>query len=163
MRHLWHRIYHFFDKAEDKVRGRLSRTPIIYAFIGGVGIVLFWRGVWLTADILIPMSLRPGSSWYPHDPVQIWDGPITIIVSAVLLLMTGLFVSNFIGNEILISGLRGEKKVTEKTEEELETEEAELRRVKIEEEKELVSLYEIRQELRRLSHEVKKLRQEQKK
>lgn len=36
--------------------------------------------------------------------------------------MTGLFVSNFIGNEILISGLRGEKKLSEKTKEEIETE-----------------------------------------
>ena len=40
------KILHFFDKLEDQIRGRLSKYPIVYAFIGGVGIVLFWRGVW---------------------------------------------------------------------------------------------------------------------
>ena len=36
--------------------------------------------------------------------------------------MSGSFVSTFIGNEIIISGLRGEKKLTEKTESEVRTE-----------------------------------------
>ena len=43
-------IIKFFDKIEDKIRGKLSHYPIFYAFIGGVGIVIFWRGVWHTAD-----------------------------------------------------------------------------------------------------------------
>jgi hypothetical protein len=34
-----------------------------------------------------------------------------------------VFVSNFIGNEIIISGLKGEKKIAEKTEKEVRTEE----------------------------------------
>jgi hypothetical protein len=51
-----------------------------------------------------------------------WDGPFSLLLGAVLLLITGLFVSNFIGNEIIISGLRGEKKLTEKTEAEVRTE-----------------------------------------
>ncbi|PIU99529.1 MAG: hypothetical protein COS58_01900 [Candidatus Tagabacteria bacterium CG03_land_8_20_14_0_80_41_22] len=27
-----------------------NRRPIIYAFVGGTAIVLFWRGVWMVAD-----------------------------------------------------------------------------------------------------------------
>jgi hypothetical protein len=51
-----------------------------------------------------------------------WDGPLSILIGGVLLLATGLFVSNFIGNEVIISGLRGEKRLSEKTEVEVKTE-----------------------------------------
>lgn len=93
---------HFFDKLEDKVRSRLSRSPILYALIGGVGIVLFWRGVWDTADYF-----------------TVLNGPISIVISITLLLMSGLFVSFFIGDHVIISGIKQEKKVVDQTEEEL--------------------------------------------
>jgi len=98
------KIINFFDKLEDKVRSKLSHYPIIYALIGGVGIVLFWRGVWYVAD---DMSL---GSW------------ASIIISIILLLMTGLFVSFFIGHYIIFSGLKQEKKIEEKEEDEIRTE-----------------------------------------
>ena len=98
---------------EDRIRGALSRHPIVYTFIGGVGIVLFWRGVWLTADLFPFMT-----------------GPVSIIISVALLLLTGLFVSFFIGDEIIIEGLRQEKKITEKTESEIKAEEATLRQIR---------------------------------
>ena len=47
---LTRKIVRFFDKLEDKIRGRLSHHPIFYALVGGIGVVLFWRGVWHTAD-----------------------------------------------------------------------------------------------------------------
>ncbi len=103
-------IIKFFDKLEDKVRKRLSQTPIFYAVFGGVGIILFWRGVWLTADLL-------------NEKLGAFDGPASILVGAIVLLMTGLFVSVFIGDQIILSGIRGEKKVSDKTEKEVETEE----------------------------------------
>lgn len=99
------KVVKFFDKIEDKVRSFLSRHPIIYAFIGGIGIVLFWRGVWHTAD-LFPFL----------------NGPISIIISIVILLITGLFVSFFIGHSIILSGLKQEKKIEEKEISEIETE-----------------------------------------
>lgn len=34
--------------------------------------------------------------------------------------MTGVFISSFIGNEIIISGIKGEKKMVEKTELEIQ-------------------------------------------
>lgn len=38
------RIYTHLDKLEDKVRGILSHSPLVYALIGGTAIVLFWGG-----------------------------------------------------------------------------------------------------------------------
>lgn len=99
------RILHFFDKTEDNVRNTLSRYPIVYAFIGGTAIVLFWRGVWDVVD-MIPF-LR---------------GLVSISISAVVLLLTGLFVSFFIGDTIIISGLKKEKRLDEKVASEIRTE-----------------------------------------
>jgi len=99
---MFKKVIHFFDKLEDKVRARLSRSPILYTFIGGIGIVLFWRGVWHTADLF-----------------PVLTGPVSIIISVILLLITGLFVSFFVGDVIIISGLKKEKKLIEKTESEV--------------------------------------------
>ncbi len=89
-------IYKFFDKLEDGVRAWLSRHQILYAIIGGICIVLFWRGVWLLAD---SVSL---------------SGSASFILSIVILLVTGLFVSSFVGDVIILSGLKKESKITEK-------------------------------------------------
>lgn len=102
------KIVIFFDKLEDKIRGKLSHYPILYAIIGGIGVVLFWRGVWHTADYI---NISSGAS---------------LIGGAVILLMTGVFVSEFIGSKLIISGLAGEEKLAEKEEEEIKTEETQL-------------------------------------
>lgn len=118
-------ILKFFDKLEDHVRGFLSHYPIWYAIIGGIGIVLFWRGVWLTADYLVATA---ADGWmlqgFALRPIELlwWDGPLSLLMGIAILLMTGVFVSNFIGNEIIITGLRGDKKISEKTEQELRLE-----------------------------------------
>ena len=111
------KIYRWADKFEDRVRGRLSHYPLIYAFIGGAGIIIFWRGIWHSVDYLV-------ASFTAADPVVItgfpwWDGPVSAVFGTLLLLATGLWVSSFIGNEILISGVNGEKRVAEKTEQEI--------------------------------------------
>ncbi len=103
-----HRIVKFFDKLEDKVRGALSHFPILYAFVGGVGVVLFWKGVWETAEIF-PSLYGLGS----------------VAVSVIILLVTGLFVFYFIGDNIIITGLRSQKKIVDKTEKEIHAEENE--------------------------------------
>ncbi len=104
----------FFDKFEDYIRGHLSRHPILYTLIGSVAIVLFWRGVWHTADILEAKGGWLG--WLFYEPTN-------MVIVLVILLATGLFVSYFIGDTILISGIKGEKKITEKTEKEVKEEE----------------------------------------
>ncbi len=106
------KIIKFFDKFEDRVRAFLSHKPIFYAFFGGVGMVLFWKGVWETAE------------FFP-----ILDGVGSIIVSVLILLTTGLFVSAFIGDSILVAGLKSQKKIAEKTEEDLAHEETDIVRI----------------------------------
>lgn len=95
----------FFDKLEDRVRISLSHYPIPYAFIGGVGVILFWRGIWETADLF---------PWF--------TAPLSIIVGFIILLLTGLLVSFFIGDSIILSGFKREKKLAEKTESEVRSE-----------------------------------------
>ena len=116
-----HKIVNFFDKFEDKIRARLSRFPILYTIIGGVAIVLFWRGVWHTADLLQAQGGFLG--WLFYEPTN-------LIIVVLILLGTGLFVSYFIGDTILISGLRKEKKLHEKTEKDIKEEEATLNDIK---------------------------------
>jgi uncharacterized membrane protein len=107
-------VVNFFDRLEDSVRSRLSHRSIIYALIGGTMVIVFWRGVWHTADILMAKGGFWG--WFFYEPV-------TLIWTSVVLLLTGLFVSSFIGERIVISGLKKEKKVTDRTEEEVQKEE----------------------------------------
>ncbi len=124
-------LMQFFDKLEDRVRGRLSRSPMIYAFIGGIGIVLFWRGVWHTAD-MIPF---------------IQNGPVSIAVGTIILLITGIFVSAFVGNRLILTGLKGEKKLAEKTEEVFETEEMKIQSIQN-------SMKKVENEMKEIEHEI---------
>lgn len=99
------KVVHFFDKLEDRIRAKLSHHPIVYTFIGGISIVLFWRGVWMTADMFPFLT-----------------GPVSIVISVCILLLTGLFVSFFVGDSILLTGLKREKKFIERTEMEIKGE-----------------------------------------
>jgi low affinity Fe/Cu permease len=111
-RNLFQRVEHYFDKLEDSIRGYLSKRPILYTFIGGTAVVLFWRGIWHTADLFPFLT-----------------GPMSIIISVVILLATGLFVSYFVGDMIIISGLKKDKKMSDKKEEEFRKEEMVMERI----------------------------------
>lgn len=111
-------IVNFFDRLEDKVRASLSHRSVIYAFIGGATHVIFWRGVWHTSDDLEKL----GGFWQ-----WFFSGPISLAWAMIILLVTGLFVSTFIGERIIISGLKREKKMTEKTAKEVESEDNKIR------------------------------------
>ncbi len=110
------KLVNILDKIEDKVRGMLSRHPLIYALLGAVGIVMLWRGIWHTVDAIPLIGDGP------------LNGPISIVIGLIILLITGIFVSHFVGNRIILTGLRGEKKFTDKTIEEIEDEEKEIER-----------------------------------
>jgi hypothetical protein len=125
------RIFKAFDKAEDYVRGHLSKHPLFYAFLGGVFVVLFWRGVWETADILATRNYF--LHWFLYGPNQ-------IVFSTIVLMLMGLMVSVFVGEKIIISGLRHEKKVEDRTEEIIE--------------EEVITLKHIRDEVRALKAEI---------
>ena len=119
-------ILSFFDKLEDKTRSKLSHFPILYAFLGGIGVVLFWRGVWHTTDFITAYVLGEAALTL----FNLIDGPLSFLVGTIILLITGVYVSAFIGNRLIITGLSGEKKLAEKTEEEINTEEDHIRDIK---------------------------------
>lgn len=101
-------IINYFDRIEDKIRHRLSRHPVLYAFVGGVGVVLFWKGIWDIADLVkIP------AGW-------------SLAISLVLLILSGTFVSFFIGEQIIMSGITQEKRIEQKTEAEIIEEDVKL-------------------------------------
>ncbi|MFA6258065.1 MAG: hypothetical protein WC671_03635 [Candidatus Paceibacterota bacterium] len=102
------RFLDFCEKTENRIRAMLSRYPIIYALIGSLGVVLFWRGIWHTAD---DMDMSSSAS---------------LLAGILILLVTGLLVYEFIGNRLIISGLIGEEKIVKKEEGEIKKEEKEI-------------------------------------
>lgn len=90
-------IFKFFDVLEDRIRFTLSKRPILYGFISGIGIVFFFRGVWLLADEFSFMT-----------------GLVTLVASIIILLLSGAFVEHFVSDKIISSGIRQEKKLIEK-------------------------------------------------
>jgi len=108
---------------EERIRAYLSHRPKFYALIAGIGIVLFWRGVWHSVDT-IHLFIDHHYAASSIDTAQViwWDGPLSFVVGIIILYFTGSFVSSFIGNELILSGLRGEKKLNQKTETEISTE-----------------------------------------
>ncbi len=120
------KIVKFFDRLEDNIRFTLSRHPFVYTFIGGIAIVLFWRGVWNTADLF---------PWF--------SGPLSLLVSTIVLLMIGLFVPFFIGEQEILKGLKKEKKLIEKTNEEIDADEKTLQEIHKEVEALVLKLEEI--------------------
>ena len=114
------RLIRFFDKLEDRTRSKLSRVPIVYGVIGGTAIVMFWRGVWHLAD----MFEQSGGLW-----AILFGAPVSTMISTLIHLLAGLFVSFFIGDRIILSGLMHEKKIEEKTENEVRAEGALLKEI----------------------------------
>ena len=127
------KIIHIFDRLEDVVRGHLSQFPLVYALIGGVGVVLFWRGVWHTADEIPVLH----NSW------------VSLAVGTAILLITGIFVSAFVGSRLIMTGLRGEKKMSEKTREEIEAEESEIHQLE-------KTMHKVEDELSEIKKEIEK-------
>lgn len=113
MRKILNKIHKVLDGIEDKARIKLVHHPIVYAFIGSVGIVSIWRGIWHISD-----------DW----GISSWG---SLIFGLIITVLTGLFVSFFIGENIIISGLNKEKRIDEKTEEEIHKEREEIRKERI--------------------------------
>ena len=109
----------FFDRLEDKVRIKISRYPIFFALVGGFAIVEFWRGVWQLTDYLFLN--------YLNLPIEgFWSNLISVIVGTFILLVTGLYVSLFISDSVIISGIKRERKEFEKVKAKVEGEEKQI-------------------------------------
>jgi len=141
------KIFAFFDRFEDKARAWLSHRPLLYAFVGGTGVVLFWRGIWHTTDTVMEyyFTFLPANQTVDSSPFFWLDGPLSIVVGLAMLMVSGIFISSFIGNEIIISGINGEKKLVEKTKAEMISEGE--------------SINSIKKELRAISRRLKKIEQ----
>src|SRR3989344_3632325 len=96
------KLLKFFDKLEDRIRMRLTHAPVLYALVGAIGIILMWKGVEETAGFF-PILYGPGS----------------FILGTAIALMTGLLVSFFIGDNIILSGYKHDKKLADKNEKEI--------------------------------------------
>ena len=113
MKKVYDKIFTFFDKLEDHIRGRLSHHPVLYSLIGGVALITFWYGVDTVLGSVTFFKTFEG-------------GLILSAVSLIVLLMIGILVSFFVGDTVIISGIKNEKKEIEKTEEEIREEDVEL-------------------------------------
>lgn len=66
------------------------------------------------------------------DIFDFMTGPVSMIIGVAILMAIGLFVSFFIGDQILLSGIKEEKRLDEKTEEEIRNEAVSLKQIKSE-------------------------------
>ena len=81
---------------EDDARRYFEKIPFAQAFFAGIGVIIFWRGIWEWLDML-QMS------------------PITsVILGAGILLCVGVFVQTFIGNTIIIKNVKQEEQTEKK-------------------------------------------------
>lgn len=148
-------VINFFDRLEDKIRGKLSKFPVVYGLIGGVGIVLFWRGIWYLADVAFAVIAQ----WHSVDvrdgamAISGWllvDGLLSALIGAIMLLLTGLFVFNFLGSGMIISGLKREERAVKEAE-------REVREAEMEVEGEAGVVAEMRGELQEIEKQLEKL------
>ncbi len=94
-------VTNIFLRIEERARTYFERFPFAHAFLGGIGVVLFWRGVWEIAD-----RMR-------IDPI------VSIVVGSLLLGCIGLFLHTFVGNAIIIKNVEKDKRMTKKAEHEI--------------------------------------------
>ena len=91
-----------FLKLESRARTYFEHSPFLHAFLAGVGMILFWRGVWEIAD---EIGIHYG-----------WS----IFWGILILIAIGLFVHTFVGNAIIIKNIETEKKLEYKTEKDVQ-------------------------------------------
>ncbi len=118
----------FLKKAEAEIRARLRKYPPLYALVGGVGIVLFWRGIWYGADYFYALFV-PGADGIALGWPSAADGLVSIVIGSALLLSTGLFVSELAGGETILREEKKEEQVVKKESSELPGIEQEIRRI----------------------------------
>jgi hypothetical protein len=81
---------------EESARRYFEKVPFLQAFIAGVGVIIFWRGVW---ELLDDMRVSP---------------TLSIVLGCLLLAGVGVFLQTFIGNTIIIKNVHQEEKTEQK-------------------------------------------------
>lgn len=121
-----------FLKIENKARAYFERLPFLHAFLAGVGMILFWRGVWEVAD-------RVGIHYG-------WS----ILLGVLILIVIGLFVHTFVGNAIIIKNAEREKLLEQKTK-------ADVEKIQKEEELEEITLEHLAKKLESIESKIENL------
>jgi hypothetical protein len=78
---------------EEKARKHFEKYPFLQAFLAGMGVIIFWRGVWEIMDV------------FKIDPI------LSIIIGMLMLLGIGLFIQTFMGNTLIIKSVKKEEKL----------------------------------------------------
>ncbi len=94
----------FFLKTEDRARRYFERIPFIQAFLAGIGVIIFWRGVWEWCDRADISPL------------------LSIVLGSLILGGVGVFVQTFIGNTIIIKNVKREERNEQRAIREIEGE-----------------------------------------
>ncbi len=121
----------FIRKAQIALRARIGKYPLLYALIGGIGIVLFWRGIWYCADYIYAFMVptAAASSGISLGWPNVIDGLVSIIIGSLLLLSTGLFVTELAGGEMVLREEKKEEQTVKKESTELPGIETEIRHI----------------------------------
>lgn len=106
----YHHITKTLLKIESAARKFFEFIPFTHAFLAGVGVILFWRGVWEVADIIM------------LDPVA------SILLGIAILGGIGLFIQTFVGNAIIIKNVEREGKIEKSTSKKISQVESEVER-----------------------------------
>lgn len=82
----------FLLNGEESARRYFEHYPFLQAFFAGIGVIIFWRGIW---------------EWLDNNHIS----PIlSIIIGILILFFVGVFVQTFIGNTIIIKNVEQEEK-----------------------------------------------------
>jgi len=116
-------IIKYFQNFEIYNRNFLVKHKYLYALLGGTGIILFWKGVWYMADSIKINGIDYFGENLGRIMMIIFSDTGSLILGLILMLATGVFVSEFIDDEIIISGIKKEKQIIDKSAEEIINEE----------------------------------------
>ena len=73
---------------EDRAREYFEQMPFVQSFFAGIGVIIFWRGIWQWLD---QSSVSP---------------LLSVVLGSLILLCFGVFVQTFIGNTIIIKNVK---------------------------------------------------------
>ena len=116
-------VINYFQNFEIYNRNFLVKHKYLYALLGGTGIILFWKGVWYIADSIKMNGINYFGESLGEIMMIIFSDTGSLILGLILMLATGVFVSEFIDDEIIISGIKKEKQIIDKSAEEIIAEE----------------------------------------
>lgn len=92
-------------RMEEYARKYFERMPFAQAFLAGVGVIIFWRGIWEWLD---DIEVSPFAS---------------VLIGTLILACVGVFVQTFIGNTIIIDEVKQEEKAEKRALKKIEGEE----------------------------------------